>query len=110
MKDKYSTNNIDLKVFFYSLNQNGYNHVYNKNQSALLFSSLFELRNFRSFHETLTKILHTRDSGYVKTSKARKDRGGGTWLHPKHLRLLYFFLKSAQGKRWSEMTKQQPPP
>ncbi|EDA5631119.1 DNA-binding protein [Salmonella enterica subsp. enterica] len=30
-----------------------------------------------------SKILHTRDSGYVKTSKARKDRGGGTWLHPK---------------------------
>lgn len=23
-----------------------------------------------------SKILHTRDSGYVKTSKARKDRGG----------------------------------
>ncbi len=30
-----------------------------------------------------SKILDTRNSGYVKTSKARADRGGGTWLHPK---------------------------
>lgn len=30
-----------------------------------------------------SKILDTRNSGYVKTSKARVDRGGGTWLHPK---------------------------
>lgn len=28
-------------------------------------------------------ILDTRNSGYVKTSRARVDRGGGTWLHPK---------------------------
>ena len=27
--------------------------------------------------------LHPSDVRYVKTSKARKDRGGGTWLHPK---------------------------
>ncbi|GAB5339690.1 KilA-N domain-containing protein [Pseudomonas fluorescens] len=32
---------------------------------------------------TESKILDTRNSGYVKTSKARADRGGGTWLHPK---------------------------
>lgn len=30
-----------------------------------------------------SKVLDTRNSGYVKTSKARADRGGGTWLHPK---------------------------
>lgn len=30
-----------------------------------------------------TGILDTRKSGYVKTSRARADRGGGTWLHPK---------------------------
>lgn len=30
-----------------------------------------------------SEILDTRNSGYVKTSKARVDRGGGTWLHPK---------------------------
>ncbi|MCS3471250.1 hypothetical protein M2401_005012 [Pseudomonas sp. JUb42] len=28
-------------------------------------------------------IVDTRNSGYVKTSKARLDRGGGTKLHPK---------------------------
>ncbi|MES1927549.1 KilA-N domain-containing protein [Salinisphaera sp. T31B1] len=28
-------------------------------------------------------ILHSKDSCYVKTSRARQDRGGGTWLHPK---------------------------
>lgn len=32
---------------------------------------------------TDSEILDTRNSGYVKTSKARVDRGGGTWLHPK---------------------------
>lgn len=32
---------------------------------------------------TESKILDPRNSGYVKTSKARADRGGGTWLHPK---------------------------
>jgi len=30
-----------------------------------------------------SQILHVRNSGYVKSSKARSDRGGGTWLHPK---------------------------
>jgi len=30
-----------------------------------------------------SEILDTRKSGYVKTSRARIDRGGGTWLHPK---------------------------
>ncbi|WP_289814208.1 KilA-N domain-containing protein [Escherichia coli] len=30
-----------------------------------------------------SQILHPSQSRYVKTSKARKDRGGGTWLHPK---------------------------
>lgn len=30
-----------------------------------------------------SNIVDTRKSGYVKTSKARMDRGGGTWLHPK---------------------------
>lgn len=41
----------------------------------------------RALDEHLTgaesKILDTRNSGYVKTSRARVDRGGGTWLHPK---------------------------
>lgn len=53
VKDKYSTNNIDFKCFYNSTNKNGYNLVYNKNQSALLFSSLFELRMFRSFSDPL---------------------------------------------------------
>lgn len=30
-----------------------------------------------------SNVLDTRNSGYVKTSRARSDRGGGTWLHPK---------------------------
>lgn len=29
------------------------------------------------------RIVDSRNSGYVKTSRARADRGGGTWLHPK---------------------------
>lgn len=41
----------------------------------------------RALDELLTgggsKILDVRKSGYVKTSRARADRGGGTWLHPK---------------------------
>lgn len=45
------------------------------------------LEYMRALDEVLTgkesKILDTRNSGYVKTSKARADRGGGTWLHPK---------------------------
>lgn len=53
MKDKYSTNNIDFKCFYNSPNKNGHTLVYNKNQSALLFSSLFELRMFRSFSDPM---------------------------------------------------------
>lgn len=53
VKGKYSTNHIDFKCFYNSLNKNGYNLVYNKNQSALLFSSLFELRKFCSFSDPL---------------------------------------------------------
>lgn len=53
VKDKYSTNNIDFKCFYNSPNKNGYNLVYNKNQSALLFSSLFELRMFRRFSDPM---------------------------------------------------------
>lgn len=30
-----------------------------------------------------SEIVDTRKSGYVKSSRARVDRGGGTWLHPK---------------------------
>ncbi|OPA84304.1 DNA-binding protein [Pseudomonas fluorescens] len=45
------------------------------------------LEYIQALDELLTgvesKILDTRNSGYVKTSKARADRGGGTWLHPK---------------------------
>lgn len=45
------------------------------------------LEYIRALDEHLTgansKILDTRNSGYVRTSKARVDRGGGTWLHPK---------------------------
>lgn len=41
----------------------------------------------RALDEVLTgkesRITDTRKNGYVKTSKARLDRGGGTWLHPK---------------------------
>lgn len=39
------------------------------------------LDEFLTGHES--RILDTRNSGYVKTSRARADRGGGTWLHPK---------------------------
>jgi hypothetical protein len=36
-------------------------------------------------------ILHTRNYGdLLKTSKARSDRGGGTWMHPK---LAIFFAR-----------------
>jgi len=45
------------------------------------------LRYIRALDEVLTgkpsEILHTRNSGYVKTSRARADRGGVTWMHPK---------------------------
>ncbi|MGK3131140.1 KilA-N domain-containing protein [Pantoea sp. C8B4] len=45
------------------------------------------LEYVRSLDQALTgnesKILHPSQSSYVRTSKARKDRGGGTWLHPK---------------------------
>jgi len=45
------------------------------------------LEYMRALDEALTgedsQILDTRNSGYVKTSKTRADRGGGTWLHPK---------------------------
>ncbi|ELY2796589.1 KilA-N domain-containing protein [Cronobacter dublinensis] len=45
------------------------------------------LEYIRALDEVLTgadsQILHPSQSRYVKTSKARKDRGGGTWLHPK---------------------------
>ena len=41
----------------------------------------------RALDEALTgkesRIVHTRENGYVKASQARADRGGGTWLHPK---------------------------
>ncbi|MEG1281448.1 MAG: KilA-N domain-containing protein [Comamonas sp.] len=30
-----------------------------------------------------SEILDTRKNGYVSASRARADRGGGTWLHPK---------------------------
>jgi len=45
------------------------------------------LEYIQALDEVLTgapsKILDTRNSGYVRTSRARVDRGGGTWLHPK---------------------------
>lgn len=45
------------------------------------------LNYIQALDEVLTgaesKIVDPRNSGYVKTSKARVDRGGGTWLHPK---------------------------
>lgn len=45
------------------------------------------LEYVRALDEALTgeesQILHPSQSRYVKTSRARKDRGGGTWLHPK---------------------------
>ncbi|GLE86404.1 DNA-binding protein [Pseudomonas aeruginosa] len=44
------------------------------------------LEYIRALDEVLSgaesQILDTRNSGYVKTSRARVDRGGGTWLHP----------------------------
>jgi len=51
------------------------------------FDNAETLEYIRALDEALTgkpsEILHTRKSVYVKTSKARADRGGGTWLHPK---------------------------
>lgn len=51
------------------------------------FSNAETLEYVRALDEvysgTESEILHPRNCGYVKTSKARKDRGGGTWLHPK---------------------------
>ncbi|GGE68369.1 hypothetical protein GGR41_000565 [Paenalcaligenes hominis] len=45
------------------------------------------LEYIRALDEVLTGnesgIVDTRNHGYVKTSRARIDRGGGTWLHPK---------------------------
>jgi len=57
------------------------------------------LEYFRALDEHLagreSEILDTRNSGYVKTSKARVDRGGGTWLHPK---LAVFFARWLSAK------------
>ncbi len=54
---------------------------------------------FRALDEHLTghdsEILDTRNSGYVKASRARVDRGGGTWLHPK---LAVFFARWLSAK------------
>ncbi|MFG0755348.1 KilA-N domain-containing protein [Pseudomonas sp. TYF_14] len=57
------------------------------------------LEYFRALDEHLvgreSEVLDTRNSGYVKTSKARVDRGGGTWLHPK---LAVFFARWLSAK------------
>ncbi|PTV65588.1 KilA-N domain-containing protein [Pseudomonas putida] len=57
------------------------------------------LEYFRALDEHLagreSEILDTRISGYVKTSRARVDRGGGTWLHPK---LAVFFARWLSAK------------
>lgn len=37
--------------------------------------------NTKELIETLTKNLHTEKSRIIKTSRARADRGGGTWAH-----------------------------
>ena len=49
-----------------------------------------------------SEILHTRNSGYVKTSKARVDRGGGTWLHPK-LAITFARWCDAKFSVWCDM-------
>ena len=43
----------------------------------------FEAEGTKEYIATLCEMTHTPKTGYVKTSKARSDRGGGTWLHPK---------------------------
>lgn len=63
------------------------------------------LEYIRALDEHLTgaesKILDTRNSGYVKTSKARVDRGGGTWLHPK-LAVMFARWLSAKFGVWCD--------
>lgn len=49
-----------------------------------------------------TGILDTRKSGYVKTSRARADRGGGTWLHPK-LAVMFARWLDAKFAVWCDM-------
>ncbi|MFT0533929.1 KilA-N domain-containing protein [Castellaniella hirudinis] len=82
----------DFEGKLYSFNLNGW---FNATEAAKRYGKGIDdwlalsgtLEYIQALDETLTgrpgQILHTRDSRYVKTSKARVDRGGGTWLHPK---------------------------
>lgn len=64
------------------------------------------LTYIRALDEVLTGqqtgILDTRKSGYVKTSRARADRGGGTWLHPK-LAVMFARWLDAKFAVWCDM-------
>lgn len=64
------------------------------------------LEYIRALDEALTgrqaKILDTRKSGYVRTSRARADRGGGTWLHPK-LAVAFARWLDARFSVWCDM-------
>lgn len=64
------------------------------------------LEYIRALDEVMTggesAILHTRKSGYVKTSRSRADRGGGTWLHPK-LAVMFARWLDARFAVWCDM-------
>lgn len=64
------------------------------------------LEYIRALDEAMTggesEILDTRKSGYVKTSRARADRGGGTWLHPK-LAVMFARWLDAKFAVWCDM-------
>lgn len=82
----------DFQGHLYSFNMDGW---FNATEAAKKYGKGIDdwlalagtLEYIQALDETLAgqqgRILHTRDSRYVKTSKARLDRGGGTWLHPK---------------------------
>ena len=76
----------------YSFNLDGW---FNATEAAKLHKKRLDhwldtaetLDYIRALDEALTEcesqILDTRKNGYVEASRARADRGGGTWLHPK---------------------------
>jgi len=62
-------------------------HLYSFNTEGWFNATEAAARFGKRLDEAITggpsQILDPRNSGYVKTSRARADRGGGTWLHPK---------------------------
>lgn len=83
---------FDFQGQLHSFNANGW---FNATEAAKRFAKRLDhwldnaetLEYIQALDATLTgkdsEIVDTRNPGYVKTSKARADRGGGTWLHPK---------------------------